>query len=358
MKAVRLSYEASCLESRCGITLSDPEMGFVYKKDFEAEDSETAEFNLSQSLDLSVVSGRKRKKAMAETALNEKTYLNEKKSIDLEARLLLDRIVYLRKMNNLYNSALETNQRIVKLYERALENGECSKLDYSHMRLDLANAWASQKNNTLELNAAYLRLVAMNGGADIDTAGLSYDIRMLPKDFEEWFASVSDSIPVIQESVQREALCKAECELSQSGWWPKLTVGYELEKSVGVNAHSAVVGLSIPLWENRNSVKATKLKSSAAEMQTAVNRQLQHDKLLLLYQQTRTLQDLHETYHNALVELQDAQKTMNETVLSGDKASMDFHLEITSYYELMGKLLDVEFNYQQAKTELMQHDFR
>lgn len=295
---------------------------------------------------------------MAETALNEKTYLNEKKSIDLEARLLLDRIVYLRKMNNLYNSALETNQRIVKLYERALENGECSKLDYSHMRLDLANAWASQKNNTLELNAAYLRLVAMNGGADIDTAGLSYDIRMLPKDFEEWFASVSDSIPVIQESVQREALCKAECELSQSGWWPKLTVGYELEKSVGVNAHSAVVGLSIPLWENRNSVKATKLKSSAAEMQTAVNRQLQHDKLLLLYQQTRTLQDLHETYHNALVELQDAQKTMNETVLSGDKASMDFHLEITSYYELMGKLLDVEFNYQQAKTELMQHDFR
>lgn len=356
LKAMRMLNEASYWENRSGITLSDPEVGYVYQENFEEDDSQVHQFSVSQSLDFSVISGRKKKKALAQAALDERGYQKERVAFDLETLQLLDKLVFLRKMDGLYGQMVETNQQIVKLYESSLKRGDCSKLEYSRVRLVLADVVASHKTNSLELNSAYLRLVSMNGGERVDTVGLSYDPVSLPQDFEAWFSSVVDSLPVMKESAQQQSLCEAERKLAQSGWWPKLSAGYELEKTVGANAHSAIVGLSLPLWENRNSLKAAKLKSSAAEMQTVVNRQEQHDAIFLLYNEAQSLQVLDEAYHESLDELMEAQALMNKAVNAGELSLTDYLVEMATYYDLLGKLLDAEFKYQQAKTALLVYD--
>ena len=353
LKSVRLTNEAAYWESRSGITLSNPEVEFGYQSDFANDGSYKRQLNLSQEIDFSVVSGRKKRLAVAQNALNEKEYQKSSKEVEGEILQLLDRMVYLRKKRDMYIQRIDNSKQIVDLYERSWKNGDCSKLNYNRARLSLADVVASYQTNYLELNSAYMRLTTANGGAAIDTAGLGYDETTLPLEFDSWFASVVDSLPDVQASMQQHTLYEAEKKLAQSYWWPKLTAGYQSERTNDENFHGLNVGLSLPLWENRNSVKAAKLKVSAAEAQTNIRKQSQHDAIYQLYSQARELEKLYATYGESLSNILEMKALLQKAVEAGEMSLTDYLVEVSTYYDLTEKLLDAEYQYQQSKTALV-----
>lgn len=357
LKMERKTNEASYWENRSGITLSDPSVDLGYQSDFANDGSYKRQLNVSQEFDLSVISGRKKKVATAQSAITQKEYLKSRKEVELETLQLLDQLVYLRKKHDMLGQMVATNRQIVSLYESSLKNGDCSKLEYNRARLALADVGASFQSNVLEQNSAYLRLTSFNGGVPLDTTGLTYDMETLPLDFESWFSSIVDSLPSIQASVQQQVLCEAERKLAQAGWWPKVTASYQSERTNEENFHGANVGISLPLWENRNSVKAAKLKQSAAELQTVTQKQSQHDAVYQMYAQAKTLEILNETYSESLNNILETRDLMQKAVKAGEMSLTDYLVEMATYYDLLGKLLDAEYQYQQAKTALLVYDY-
>ena len=263
LKSLRMMNEASSLESRTGIYLSDPLVSVAYKEDWFNDGAYTYEIGVSQDIDLSILLGRKSKVAVAQTKVSEAEYLKSQKELELEVAQLLDQWVYLGKKQQMLGQKVVLNKLSVDYYDSSLKKGESGKVEFNQSLLALADAEASSHANQMELDLVYMRLSSLNGGAPVDTAGLEYDLMALPLDFESWFARVADSLPAMQESMRQEVLSNAERKLAKAGWLPKLSVGYATEQSIESDVQGINLGFSLPLWENKNSVKSAKLKVSA-----------------------------------------------------------------------------------------------
>ena len=353
LKSLRMMNEASSLESRTGIYLSDPLVSVAYKEDWFNDGAYTYEIEVSQDIDLSILLGRKSKVAVAQTKVSEAEYLKSQKELELEVAQLLDQWVYLGKKQQMLGQKVVLNKLSVDYYDSSLKKGESGKVEFNQSLLALADAEASSHANQMELDLVYMRLSSLNGGAPVDTAGLEYDLMALPLDFESWFARVADSLPTMQESMRQEVLSNAERKLAKAGWLPKLSVGYATEQSIESDVQGINLGFSLPLWENKNSVRSAKLKVAAAELQTAVQRQTLHDSFSQIYTQARTLEKQWTTYLKSWTRMEETRDLLSRDFQNGKTELPDYVDVISSLYDMEEKLLDMEYQYQQAKTALM-----
>ena len=300
-----------------------------------------------------MVLGRKSKVAVAQTKVSEAEYLKSQKELELEVAQLLDQWVYLGKKQQMLGQKVVLNKLSVDYYDSSLKKGESGKVEFNQSLLALADAEASSHANQMELDLVYMRLSSLNGGAPVDTAGLEYDLMALPLDFESWFARVADSLPAMQESMRQEVLSNAERKLAKAGWLPKLSVGYATEQSIESDVQGINLGFSLPLWENKNSVKSAKLKVAAAELKTAVQRQTLHDSFSQIYTQARTLEKQWTTYLKSWTRMEETHDLLSRDFQNGKTELPDYVDVISSLYDMEEKLLDMEYQYQQAKTALM-----
>ena len=116
----------------------------------------------------------------------------------------------------------------------------------------------------------------MNGGKEISFELRSYRAASLPEDFESWYADAESSNPLLQYMIKEVGVHQNEEKLYRAMSLPKFSAGYMSEKVVGEQYQGLSVGLSIPLWENKNTVKA-------AQAQTLAGMALMEDSRLQLY---------------------------------------------------------------------------
>lgn len=87
----------------------------------------------------------------------------------------------------------------------------------------------------------------------------------LASDFDHWFEQVEKtnaSLNYMKKEVEGSA---KQVQLNKAMSLPKLKAGYMSEYIVGQNLRGVSVGVSIPLWENKNTVNHAKAYSQAME---------------------------------------------------------------------------------------------
>ena len=250
-----------------------------------------------------------------------------------------------------YGIRLENAQRIADTYRIRLDKGDADILEYNKAKLNLTAIQTERAKVEAEQVALLAELKRMNGGKEIFFTQDEFTPPVLPADFEEWYSNAEAKNPVLQYVKGEVNIGKEQVKLSRALSLPKFTTGYMSETVVGEQFRGITLGVSIPLWENKNRQRHAQARVKASETALEDTRLQFYTRLQGLYHKASILQQ------NALELRRSITENRNDALLkkaldSGEISLLDYLMEIGYYYDAVIQALVVERDYEQALAEL------
>ena len=191
----------------------------------------------------------------------------------------------------------------------------------------------------------------LNGGEPIAFDQAVYAQPVLPQDFEAWYDEAAAANPALAYARQNVELKRREMKLGKLSGLPQISAGYMSELVPESNFRGITLGLSVPLWSNRNRVKQAKAAVVAAELQQKDATVQFYERLRNQYDRTLGLQRTAGEYRKALAELDNTQ-LLRRALDAGEISLLDYIVELGLYYTTVDEALAAERDYELALTEL------
>lgn len=341
LAALRLRVDADKLENKTGIYLQNPEFAFNYLWGNPSIIGNRTDISIVQTFDFPTVYSFKSQISEIKNQQVELEYQSQRKSVLLEARLICCDLIYLNAMKSEFSKRLINAQSIANSYKSKFDVGEANILEYNKSKLYLLNL--NKEVNMLDIQRDVLLgdLCRLNGGLPIDYLEAKLPIADFPFDFEQWYKLAELSNPLFVWLIKEVEKNKKQISLTTAMSYPKIHAGFMSESVTGQQFQGVTVGLSIPLWENKNSIKLAKANYVALESLIMDKKMQFYNNLKTLHAKTVSLQKTVNDYRTML-------QTMDNSVLlkvaleKGEISIIQYIMELTLYYESVNKMLEME----------------
>ena len=351
LKALRETAESQKLENRTGIYLSNPEIGFNYLWGNPVDMGNRTDFSVTQTFDIPTITGMKSKVANGKNDLVEWQYKADRMNIMLEAKQYCIGLIYYNALGKELNLRLEHAQTIAESYKKRLATGDANKLEYNKIQLNLSSVQGEMSRIEVERNTLLSQLKRLNGGKDVIFDESQFAQIQLPLNFDDWFINAEQKNPVLAYIKQEIEVSKRQVSVSKAMGLPTFSAGYMSEKVVGQRFQGVSVGVSIPLWENKNRVKQAKAAVRAAESREADSKQQFYSNLQIQFNRAMGLQNTAQAYRKSLFTA-NSTDLLKKALDAGEISLLDYMVEIGLYYETVNQALQAEMDYQKAFAEL------
>ena len=351
LKSLRESAEAQKLENKTGIYLENPEVGFNYLWGSPVEIGNRTDFSVIQTFDVSTITGMKSRFANGMNQLVEWQYKSDRMNILLEAKHYCIELIYYNALKKELDLRLQHAETIAAGYKELMNKGNVGILEYNKVNLNLSMVQGEMSRIEVEREALLSQLIRLNGGIDVSLNVEQYPETELPLNFEDWYMQAEVKNPVLAYVKQEIETGKKQVSLSRAMGFPTLSAGYMSEKVVGERYQGISIGISIPLWENKNRIKQAKAAIKAAESRQEDSKQQFYSQLQILYRRAAGLKIIAENYQKSLVEINNTD-LLKKALDAGEISLLDYIIEIGLYYDTVNQALEAERDYQEAFAEL------
>lgn len=350
--AAQKTLSATVMDNKTGLNLKNPEVEFEQKWNTRNPGEKGKEVSVTQELEWSVISGQKKQLARTKNELAEISFRQTRNAILLEAQKKLIEISFCNRMLQELNTQLTDADSLVSIYETLLRNGSGNVLDVNRSKLNRAAIATEIRNTNAQKEVLLQDLYGLNGG---NTVSLSPEWSLsplaLPENFDSWFQQMEASVPELNYYQKDLELKKKSVRATKSEMIPSLSVGYTGEFTETERMQGFAIGMSIPLWENKNKVKKSKLDVEVAQSTVSDARQRVYNNLKAQYVQSVELKKSLQMQQEALGSLNTI-PLMKEALLKGEINLMDYLNEMARYYDFRKNLLQTEKDYQTALADL------
>jgi outer membrane protein TolC len=352
LKALKENVEAQKLENKTGIFLPNPEIEFNYLWGHPGSIGNRTDIIVSQTFDIPTITGMKSRLAQGKNDLIEWQYKSDRINILREAKQYCIELIYYNALKKETNTRLSHAETIAEGFRKRLEQGDANNLEYNKAQLNLSAVQGETARIEIERKALLSELQRLNGGEDVVLEDVEYKEDSFPLNFEEWYRQAGQKSPVL-EYVKREVeVKKKQVGLSKAMGLPAFSAGYMSEKVVGEQFQGITLGISIPLWENKNRVRQAKAAAKAAEVRQTDTEQQFYYQLQTLYERAAGLKNRAAEYRKSLISL-DNTALLKKALDAGEISLMEYILEIGLYYETVNQSLAAERDFQKAFAELL-----
>ncbi len=352
LKAYREKANADKIGNKTGINMANPEVEFGYLWGSPSGEGNRVDLNVTQSFDFPTAYRYKTQLSDVKNQQVDMIYDQQKVEILQQARLICVELVYQKKMNIILSDRLKQARELSDAYQKSFDQGNIDVLERNKTKLNLLNAEKALQINEVDLNLSKSELQRLNGGLDI-TEFNRYSDFTFPLNFIEWFAIVKANNPSLRVAEQEVALSRKQEQLTRALNLPKITAGYASERVSGTTFQGVSVGVSIPLWEGKNTVKHQKAQTVALQMQHEDSELQFRNTLKNQYDKAKKLSLLLKEYEDAL-SVTSSQDLLKMALDKGQLSLINYLLELSVYYETVDKYLETARDYQLAVAELQQ----
>lgn len=350
--AAQKTLSATVMDNKTGLNLKNPEVEFEHKWNTRNPGEKGKEVSVTQELEWSVISGQKKQLARTKNELAEISFRQTRNAVLLEAQKKLIEISFCNRMLQELNTQLTDADSLVSIYETLLRNGSGNVLDVNRSKLNRATIATEIRNTNAQKEVLLQDLYGLNGGKPVSLSPeWSLSPLALPENFDSWFQQMEASVPELNYYQKDLELKKKNVRATKSEMIPSLSVGYTGEFTETERMQGFAIGMSIPLWENKNKVKKSKLDVEAAQSTVSDARQRVYNNLKAQYVQSVELKKSLQMQQEALSSLNTI-PLMKEALLKGEINLMDYLNEMARYYDFRKNLLQTEKDYQTALADL------
>jgi cobalt-zinc-cadmium efflux system outer membrane protein len=351
LAAWRKSVDAQKIGNKTGIYLQNPEVKFNYLWGDPSGIGNRTDISISQTFDFPTVYGIKNQISDLKNEQTELEYQKQLMAIKLKTSLVCFDLIYANALHAELSKRVAYSQSIAKSYKSKFEKGETNILEYNKAQLNQLNVSKELESIGIGRNALSAELTSLNGGQAIDFRDSIFQITMIPLDFEQWYVLAEQKNPTFSWLKKEIEISQKQTGLNRAMSLPKLQTGYMSESVVGQQYQGVTVGLTIPLWENKNKVKYAKANSQALESIATDNKIQFYNHLKALHTKTIALLKNVNEYRSSLISY-DSSELSKKALDKGEISLINYLIEFSLYYESVNKLLELERDMNKAMAEL------
>ena len=356
IKALQRAAEASKTEAANSVRLSDPRLGAGYLLGSPKGEGNRFDLSLTQEFDFPTVYAWKKRIARGESSIAYFRLHAERKKILLEAAEICIDIIYYNALDlELYRN-LGNARSIADAVQEKFDKGIAGQLDLNKAKLNLISATKAYQSNLVERQSSLLELARLNAGRAVELEVCEYEPTILPEDFEVWYKSVEENNPELQALKLERQQAEDAVKLAKAEWLPSFSVGYESEFINGTSLQGVAVGLRVPLWEKRGSVRTAKAKLTAAKSmeQSAFN--TFYSQLKTAYNRALSLQKINREYIT-LLEGISGTDILKKALDKGEIDLIDYYTELSIWYDAYVEILASARDFNKEALRLNQWNY-
>lgn len=357
LKAYDQQRQASRAGNHTGINMENPEVEFgrMWGTNSKAEGYKY-DVGVTQTFDFPTAYHHKKKLAKDQDQISDLTYLEQRNEILNEARIICIELLYQKIMcRELLERKLVADQ-LFDATEKRFKSGDIDVLERNKAKINQINAEKALQLCEVEVDVLTSELTRINGGVAVEWTDVSYPVtKALPISFEDWYASIEINNPSIKLASQQIEASKRQEQLTKSLNLPKISAGYRKAYEAGGHFSGFVVGMSIPLWGGKNTVKQRKAETVAMTVIYEDTRLQFRNELKKEYEKAIRLEKLLKEYDDVL-NTSNNHELMLKAFNLGQLSLVGYLQELSIYYELKDSYYSTEKDYYLAWSELMRWD--
>lgn len=354
LNALRKRVDAEKIGNKTDIYLQNPELAFNYLWGSPSVIGNRKDFSISQTFDFPTAYRYKNQISDLRNEQAELEYQKQLLAILQETRLTCYDLIYVNALIEEYTKRLSYAQGIEKSFRQRFESGDANILEHNKAQLSFLNVGRELKSLETKRTTLLMELARLNGGQAIVFAENSYPVIEVPEDFDQWVAVAEQRNPTFSWLKKEIEASKKQAALNKAMSLPKLQTGYMSESVVGEQFQGITLGLSVPLWENKNKIKYAQANALAIESMASDSRMQFYNHLKSIHGQVIALQKNVNEYRSELGAI-DNSALAKKALDLGEISLIDYLVELSLYYESVDKLLEWENELNKVNAELFQY---
>lgn len=350
LKALREKGSAQKIQNKVLNNLENPEVEVTHMPRRKG-DARSTDVDVKQSFDFPTAYGKRKGLINNLNQQEDLAYNVRVNEIRTEAyTLLINGIFYQAKLQY----TIDRNEDAEKMYEaynNLLKLGQIDILEYNKTKLNLLESRKGLELCKIELQNIKDNLKVLNGGLLVDNLPQDYLAYSLPADFDNWFASIRNNNYQLRIADKKWEMGKQQESLVKALNLPKLTLGYVANIEPDLTKSGVYVGFSIPLWQGRNTLKASKLQTSAL-MYDKQDQELRFkESLKVNYQRSMRYETMLKEYQDIAFNVESVD-LLKKSFELGRINLLTYLQELLIYYQYMDSFLEIQRDYNLSLLEL------
>ncbi|PXX98918.1 hypothetical protein DF185_16210 [Marinifilum breve] len=351
LKANKQFFEAQNLGFKSQTNLANPEL--EWEKSFSSEEGKPYEILLSQSFDFPTSYLYKNQIKKAQIANTENYKAKSRQDILLEAKLLCINLIYYNKQKAELESRLISSESLDDLFQKRLAEGDATILEANKIKMLRLNTANQLKMINTKVSNLSDDLTKLNGGKQIEFKLLEYPLMSINQEMKDLLTQSLSADPQLKLLSTKEEISAKETSLVKTNSLPKFSIGYRyLNSDVMQQANGIKLGLSIPLWENKNKVKRARLLEQFSREEYLIGKMELENKFLKLFRNFLNLEESLKEYE-AIFNEKDYDTLLQKALTHGEISSIEYLTENIYYYESVDTYLEIEHEYYKTMSELL-----
>lgn len=342
------------LENKSTNNLPDPQLSGYYLPFGDNATGDYTEYQISQSFEFPTVYAARGKWNESKSQQLESAYAKRRQEVLLNAKENLVELVFLQKQKAIETERRTQSKQVFDQIQELFDKEQVGILDLNKAKI----AWIQEQFvvQQIEIGIQILmsKLKTLNGGNPVN--GISSQI-ILPIEIGTienlWQEKLSNE-PTLQELKVNEAVSFQKVELEKNKVLPNVALGYNYQGVSGSNYSGFYGGISIPLWNSKNKVKAAQANYEYQQSNTEVMTAILYTQFQETFNRYQLMLEKYNEYQHTMTGL-NSEKLLFKAYMLGEYSFMDYYVELQFYRNASDKMLQMEKELQLLQAQLLKH---
>ena len=343
------------LEARLDNNLPDPSVSYSHQFGNREGMGFQGELVASQSFDFPTVYAQKHQLTKAKSVALDREGNAFRQDLLLQAKNLCLDLVFLNQQRALLDERLRNAEQLAALFATRLERGDANVLETNKIQLELLNVKTEARANETARQAKLRELATLNGGEGIAFEDTTYhtESELLP------YAVLSEEVMAADSRLNllrgEQPTASRQLQVNQAKRLPGFELGYRMNSATGgARFNGFLVGISIPLFSNRNYIKQARAQQLYTELQLESTTRTVENTLRQDYEEALTLRSSMQEYAQ-LLQSQNSLALLNKAIQAGQISMIAYFVDATAYYQSVENYLRLQYQYQTVIARLYKH---
>jgi outer membrane protein TolC len=347
-------WNAQKVQYKIGNTLYNPTVEYDYLKGNPANAGNQTDIVVTQSFDFPSVYGKKNQLASQLDIQADLQLKVVNQELLLEAKKICIELVYRNKLQVPLVKRKEATEKWLVLFKKKLETGDGTILDVNKAEVQLLEIKKQFQDNVSAITKLNEQLTSLNGGKIIKFTDVVYFDVPVITDFETLEKEIEAQDYIRKTLEQEKVIAQKQIDVSKALALPKMELGYHYQGILGQTYNGIHTGISLPLWESKNTIKLQKAKMTFAESTLTDHVNEYYYEIKQLYGRYESLKSILSDYEKINQSVEPV-KLLDKALSAGQISVLEYFVELNYYNTTFNSYLEIEKEFYQVVATLLKY---
>jgi len=354
LKAYQSFIDGQKLQNKSGNNLPDPQLSGYYLPFGDHQTDDYTEFEISQSFEFPSVYAARNKWNNLKAEQLQAAYGEKRQEILLKAKKGLIELFILQKRKTIEDERKKQSQEVYEQMQELFNREQVGILDLNKAKVSWIQEQFVVEQLEAEIQNQRTALQTLNGNQPLGLDNLQLNIPFQIQTVADLWNEKLAKDPKLLELKAYEAAAQQNVQLEKTKILPDLSLGYNYQGVNGNNYSGVYGGLTIPLWNSKNKVKAAQANYEYQQSNTQVVQQMLYAKLQQEYNQYQLLLDKYTEYQDTMETL-NSEELLFKAYNLGEYSFLEYYMEVQFYRDATDRMLQMEKQLQLLQAQLLIH---